>query len=187
MQLTLFPLTTFMTVVRAGRITGISYIDSTKLQVCHNARIQSHKLFKGLAQRGKTSTGWFYGFKLHIIVNDYGEIISFLLTPGNVSDSKLDVVLKLAKKLYGNSLVIEDIFLAASVTRIKKNMENKLMEFEDKILLNMREMIESVINLLEKKAQVEHTRHRSAKKFLANITAAIVAYTLLRKKSIYWA
>ncbi len=110
-----------------------------------------------------------------------------------VSDSKLDVVLKLAQKLYGklfgdrgyiSSGLFETLYNKGIklVTRIKKNMKNKLMEFEDKVLLNMRGMIESVINLLKQKAQVEHTRHRSAKNFLTNIAAAIVAYTFFEKK-----
>ena len=56
-----------------------NYIDSTKLVVCHNRRIRRNKVFKGLAARGKSSMGWFYGFKLHIIVNEYGQIVSFFI------------------------------------------------------------------------------------------------------------
>ncbi|WP_339041942.1 transposase [Candidatus Lariskella endosymbiont of Hedychridium roseum] len=60
----------------SGSKTGKYYIDSTKLEVCHNMRIRRHKVFKDIAKRGKTSTGWFFGFKLHIIMNDCGEIIN---------------------------------------------------------------------------------------------------------------
>ncbi len=66
---TVFHLCAYLS-TRKGRVTGISFVDSTPLKVCHNLRIKSHKVFKGLAQRGKTSTGWFYGFKLHIIINE---------------------------------------------------------------------------------------------------------------------
>jgi hypothetical protein len=76
-----------------------NYIDSTKLVVCHNRRIRRNKVFKGLAARGKSSMGWFYGFKLHLIVNEHGEIISFFITPGNVPDNNIETVIKLARKM----------------------------------------------------------------------------------------
>src|SRR5699024_3437730 len=69
-----------------GDCTGISYIDSTKIAVCHNKRIYRHKVFKGLATRGKSSMGWFYGFKLHAIINHKGELVSVKVTAGNTDD-----------------------------------------------------------------------------------------------------
>ena len=69
-----------------GKCTGISFVDSTLLRVCRNQRIHMHKVFKGIAQRGKCSLGWFYGFKLHLICNDKGEILNFMITPGDVDD-----------------------------------------------------------------------------------------------------
>ncbi len=78
------PLTRYLRHACLGTCTGITFIDSTTLAVCKNPRIHCHKTFAGLAQRGKTSTGWFYGFKLHLIVNDRGKLIDFVLTPGNV-------------------------------------------------------------------------------------------------------
>ena len=80
---------------------GLSFIDSTKLVVCNNLRIYSHKVFKGVAARGKTSTGWFYGFKLHIVINHVGEIVSFFITPGNVNDRNKNVIDRLTKNLKG--------------------------------------------------------------------------------------
>ncbi len=82
-----------------GTCIGISFIDSTALAVCKNSRIHSHKVFAELAQRGKTSTGWFFGFKLHLIFNDRGELLNVLLTPGNVDDRK--PVSKMVRKLFG--------------------------------------------------------------------------------------
>ena len=84
----IIPLTLFLKLCCAARCTGISYIDSFALKVCNNRRIYSHKVFKDSAQRGQTSVGWFYGFKVHMIVNHLGEIIEFAITPGNVADNR---------------------------------------------------------------------------------------------------
>ncbi len=67
-----------------GTCTGLSIADATPLVVCHNLRIKRHKVFKGIAQRGKSSTGWFYGFKLHAVINHQGELLAIKVTPGNV-------------------------------------------------------------------------------------------------------
>ena len=72
----LIPLTCYLN-TRKGKNTGISFVDSTTLKVCHNRRIPSHKVFKDIAKRGKNSIGWFYGFKLHLIVNECGELRLF--------------------------------------------------------------------------------------------------------------
>src|SRR5207249_4772829 len=71
---------------RFGQCSGISFIDSTKISVCHNRRIWSHKVFKALAKRGETCVDWFYGFKLHLVVNDCGELLAVKITAGNVDD-----------------------------------------------------------------------------------------------------
>jgi hypothetical protein len=67
-----------------GQCTGISFLDSTSLKVCHNRRIQQHKVFEDMAERGKTSVDWFFGFKLHLVVNELGELLNLTLTPGAV-------------------------------------------------------------------------------------------------------
>jgi hypothetical protein len=64
-----------------GTCTGVSFLDATALAVCDNHRIAQHHVFQGFAQRGKTSTGWCFGFKLHVLVNDRGELLNFALPP----------------------------------------------------------------------------------------------------------
>ena len=81
----LIPLGVYLN-TRKGRVTGISFIDSTSLIVCHNRRIHSNCVFKELAKRGKNSIGWFFGFKLHVIINDEGELLAFKLTPANTDN-----------------------------------------------------------------------------------------------------
>ena len=80
-----------------GECSGISFIDATSLKVCHNRRIPRHRVFSNLAARGKTSVDWFFGFKLHLVVNECGELLNFTLTPGNIDDRK--PVLELLKDL----------------------------------------------------------------------------------------
>ena len=82
------PLALFIRKVLLGKCTGISFVDSTPLRVCRNQRIHIHKVFKGIAQRGKCSMGWFFGFKLHLICNEKGELLNFMITPGDVDDRK---------------------------------------------------------------------------------------------------
>lgn len=177
-----------------GECTGISFIDSTKIAVCKNQRIHQHRQFKGIAQRGHTSTGWFFGFKLHIIINDKGEIISFQLTRGNVADNNENLLIKLCKdlfgKLYGDkgyivkASVFEKLFMdgVQLITKIKRNMKNKLMSAYDKIMLRKRSVIECVMDSLKNICQLEHSRHRSIHGFIINIFAAIGAYHFLPKK-----
>ncbi len=176
---------------RKGRCTGIAFIDSTPLVVCHNRRIASHKVFAGWAARGKTSMGWFYGFKLHLIVNDEGELLAFGLTPGNVDDRQ--PVPALTKQLFGQlfgdrgyiSQALHDILFAQGLellTKIRKNMKNRLMRLWDKLLLRKRALIESINDQLKNISQIEHTRHRSVTGFMVNLVAGLVAYTYQPKK-----
>jgi hypothetical protein len=193
MEQALVPLLLYMTKFRTGKCTGISFIDSTTLDVCHNRRIHSHKVFKGIAERGKSSTGWFYGFKLHLVINDKGEILSFYLTPGNVDDRDLKVIEPLAKELFGKlfgdkgylSNKISDILFSKGIqliTKLKKNMKNKLMHMEDKILLRKRAIIETINDHLKNICQIEHSRHRSFTNFIVNIVSGLIAYSFLPKK-----
>ena len=174
-----------------GSCTGISFVDATSIKVCHNRRIERHKTFKGLAARGKTTMGWFYGFKLHLVVNEYGEILSFQLTPGNVDDRK--PVPFLSKGLFGKlfadrGYISQDLFTrlfqedVQLITGIRKNMQNRLMPWVDKLLLRKRSIIETINDQLKNISQIEHSRHRSFANFFANLIAGLIAYCLQPKK-----
>lgn len=176
---------------RRGSITGIAFIDSTALSVCHNKRIVRNKVFKGFAKRGKTTTGWFYGFKLHLIINDKGEILAFQVTPGNISDvSMLESLTKgLSGKLFGDKGYISEKITQKLLkkgitlfTTLKSNMKNKFITIKDKILLRKRSLIETVNDQLKNISQIEHSRHRSPSNFLINLLAGIAAYTHKPKK-----
>jgi len=173
--------------------TTANYIDSTKLVVCHNRRIRRHKVFRGLAARGKSSMGWFYGFKLHLIVNERGEIVSFFITPGNVPDNNIETVAKLARtmsgKLFGDrGYISKDLFAALwqqgvqLITGIKRNMKNRLLPLMDKIMLRGRSIIETINDQLKNQEQIEHTRHRSPVNFGINLFSGLIAYQLQPKK-----
>jgi IS5 family transposase len=176
-----------------GECSGVSYVDSTPLRVCHNARIHSHKVFLGQAARGKTSTGWFFGFKLHLVINEAGEIIALTLTPGNVDDRT--PLPKLAADLFGKlfgdkgylSQPLTESLLKTGltlITRRRKNMKNQapLLPLLDALLLRKRGLIDSVIGQLKHKEQIEHSRHRRWTGFLANLLAGLIAYCLRDNK-----
>jgi len=176
-----------------GKCSGISFWDSTPLEVCDPRRINSHKVFEGVAKRGYSSTGWFYGFKLHIAINDQGEIIAFCLTSGNVNDKDWNVISKLSKEMYGKVFADKGYLSAALfeklyangiqlITKLKKNMKNRIMDIHDKILLRKRAVIECVNDFLKNICQIEHSRHRSIANFIVNVIAGLVAYSFIPKK-----
>ncbi len=186
----LLPLCAYLDTCR-GRCTGISFVDSTPLAVCHNRRIEQHRVFAGLAQRGKNSVGWFYGFKLHVVVNDCGELLACQLTPGNVDDRQ--PLSQMAQHLFGKligdkgylSQRLFEVLLAQGVellTPIKKNMKNRLVPLSDKWLLRKRAIIETIHDQLKNISQIEHSRHRSCANFLVNLLAGLLAYCHQPKK-----
>src|SRR2546423_1885014 len=171
---------------RKGKSVGVAFIDSLPLAVGHNRRIPSHKVFAEVAERGKSSVDWFYGFKLHLIVNDQGELLAFHLTPGNVADRK--PVPKLARGLYGKlfgdrgyiSKALQEVLGEQNlqlITKIKKNLKKRLRSVWDQLLLRKRALIETINDQLKNICQIEHSRHRSTTNFLVNVMAALIAYT----------
>lgn len=183
----------FLKMFCLGKCTGISYIDSTPIRVCHIKREKQHKVFKGLAQKGQCSLGWFYGFKLHLIINDKGEILDFIITPGNIDDRKPLSDMNLHKRIFGKLFgdkgyiskdLFEKLFIDGVhlITKIKKNMKNSLMLLQDKIALRKRALIETVNDELKNICQVEHTRHRSFNNFITNLLSGLIAYSFFDKK-----
>lgn len=176
-----------------GECTGVSFGDSTPIRVCNNKRIFNHKVFKGIASRGKSTMGYFYGFKLHLIINDLGQILNFQITQANVDDrtplKQGNILKKIWGKLYGDkgyvskkltqTLFNDGIHL---VTGIRKNMKNQLMPLFDKIMLRKRSIIETINDQLKNICMIEHSRHRSFHNFINNLIAGLIAYHFLPKK-----
>jgi hypothetical protein len=189
----LMPMTIFLKTCCLGTCSGISFVDSTSIRVCNNKRIKRNKVFNGIAEVGKSTMGWFYGFKLHMVINDRGEILNFAITQANVDDRdplKNESFLKAVfgklfadkgyiSEKFTNILFVNDIHL---VTSIRNNMKNSLMSMSDKILLRKRSVIETVNDELKNICQLEHSRHRSFANFIANILAGLIAYSFLPKK-----
>lgn len=169
-----------------GNCTGISFIDSTPLRVCDNHRIKRHRVFKDIAERGKCSMGWFYGFKLHLVVNEYGQLLAFTLTPGNVNDREPVPTLtaELFGKLFGDKGYLSQALFqelweegVQLITGIRANMKNKLMPITDKLLLRKRFIIETINDQLKNVSQIEHSRHRKPLHFFMNVLASLIAYS----------
>jgi hypothetical protein len=175
-----------------GACTGVSFVDSTKLAVCHNRRIRQHRVFRGLAARGKTSVDWFFGFKLHMVFNDCGELLTFRLTPGNVDDRA--PVPQFAKQLFGKLFgdkgylsqplqeQLQRLFGVELITPRRKNMKQVEQPLLDKLLLRKRAIVETIIDQLKNISQIEHTRHRSPVNFLVNLMCGLIAYGHQPKK-----
>jgi hypothetical protein len=181
----------FYLVCKQGDCTGISFIDATSIKVCHNLRIRSHKVFAGSAARDKSSTGWYYGFKLHLAVNEKGEILGFYLTAANVDEREpADWITQgLTGKLIGDkgyiSQTLFEKLMARGlklITKLRSNMKNRLLEMEDKLLLRKRAIIETVNDQLKNISNIEHSRHRSLWNFLGNLASGLIAYCLKEKK-----
>ena len=186
----LVPLCGYFTHLK-GKPTGISFVDSTSLKVCHNLRIPRHKVFDGIAARGKGTMGWFYGFKLHLIINHTGDILAIKLTPGNVDDRKPvpELTDNVFGKLYGDKGYISKALTGKLfeknvelITNVKKNMKARLISLWDRAILSKRFIIETINDQLKNISQIEHSRHRSLHGFMLNLMGGIIAYCLKEKK-----
>ena len=175
-----------------GKNTGISFVDSTSIAICHNKRIQRNRVFQGIATRGKSTMGWFFGFKLHLVVNDQGELLAFQLSKGNTDDRKPMPVLiqELTGKLFGDrGYISKELFETCwqkgvhLVTSVRRNMKNTLLPLADKLLLRKRFIIETINDQLKNISQIEHSRHRSVWNFFTNLLAGLSAYCHQPKKT----
>jgi hypothetical protein len=177
---------------RFGLCTSISFVDSTALAVCRNQRIHQHKVFEAIAARGKTTLGWFFGFKLHLIVNELGELLACQLTPGNVDDRKPlpTLVQRLFGKLFGDKGYLSQPLVEALLTEqnvqlitpARRNMQGHLLCYLDTLLLRKRAIIESIHDQLKNISQIDHSRRRSPLNFVVNLLAGLIAYSFQDKK-----
>lgn len=182
----------FTNTFRIGRSLGCYYADSKKLPVCDNLRIKSNKVFRGIACRSKSSTGWFYGLKLFLVINAYGEVMQCLITPAGIADNNFELMKKIFKNIKGHvfadkgflsKLAFEHFYHLGLkiVTTIRKNMKNKLMPMYEKLCRMKRGVIESVNDILMTICDIDHTRHRSPINAIAHAYAGVAAYTYLDK------
>ena len=190
MPRTIVPMCAYFSTLK-GKPTGIEFIDSTSLKVCHNIRIPRHKTFDGVAQRGKGTMSWFYGFKLHLIVNHHGEIVAAKVTTGNVHDTKPveELARNLPDKLYGDKGYLSKALEAnlfekgvQLITTVRKNMKSKAMSLWDRAMLSKRFIIETINDQLKNVSFIEHSRHRSVNGFTLSLMAGLVAYCLKENK-----
>lgn len=174
-----------------GRCTGISVVDSTPLAVCDNLRISRHKVFDGYAERGKSPTGWFSEFKLQVIINHLGEIISVRKISGNVDDraSVQDMANGIFGGLFSDKSYLSNLrkeklkYMRVNlITKVRRHMKKvKYTDFE-KTVLSKRFVIETIFDELKNLCQIEHSRHCSIINFIVNILSRLVAYFLMDKK-----
>ena len=176
-----------------GQCTVISYVDSTTLPVCHIKREKQHKVFKGIAQKSKSTMGWFFGFKIHLIINDKGEILSFCFSRANVDDRDTKIMAIMTKevfgKIFGDRGYIDQKLAeylwndgVELIYKRRKNMKSMNLSDTDKILLRKRALIETVNDELKNICSIQHTRHRSLQGFLNNAISALIAYQSFDKK-----
>ena len=152
----------------------------------------SHKVFDGIAQEGKTSTGWFFGLKIHLIINHLGDLIRVEITPGNVADHKHELLKKMLSGLkgtiFGDKGYLTKLFEffqnheLTLITKVKRNMKNKLITPDQRRILDKRGIVESTFDLLKSVCDVDHSRHRSPINALSHLFAGLIAYEFMDNK-----
>ena len=174
-----------------GTVTEYLFIDATPMAVCHNLREKRHKVFKGLAKKGRTSTGWFFGFKLHFVFNIHGEIVRMQITSGNINDRSpvMDLMKGISAKLIGDKGYISkklstELFAqkVTLITKIKKNMKNYLMDSTDKMMLMKRSFVETIFSSIKLLGTLIHHRHRSPINAFTHLFAGLINYQLRTDK-----
>lgn len=184
------PMCSYLT-SKLGKPTGIQFVDSTKIEVCHIMRAKRNKVFEGLAEHGKGTMGWSFGFKLHLIINHLGEIVALKLTKGNVDDRQpvSEMSESLFGKLYGDKGYISQALTGELlekgvelITTVRKNMKKKFISLWDRAILKKRFIIETVNDQLKNISYIEHSRHRSEHGFMLNLLGGLIAYCLKEEK-----
>jgi hypothetical protein len=189
----IIPLILFLKNKCIGKSRGVNFIDSTKVEVCHIKREKQNKVFAGIAEKGKSTLGWFFGFKLHLIINDKGEILSFCLTKGNVDDRDWKVLSSMTKDIFGKlfgdrgyvSKALSELLFQDGIqliTKVRKNMKKQNLSDTDAVLLRKRALIESVNDELKNICKLQHTRHRSFNGFMINLLSCLCANHFFPKK-----
>lgn len=184
------PMCSYLT-SKLGKPTGIQFVDSTKIEVCHIMRAKQNKVFEGIAEHGKGTMGWSFGFKLHLIINQLGEIVALKLTKGNLDDRQpiSEMAGALFGKLYGDKGYISQALTGELlekgvelITTVRKNMKKKFISLWDRAILKKRFIIETVNDQLKNISYIEHSRHRSAHGFMLNLLGGLIAYCLKEEK-----
>ncbi|MCG3745390.1 IS982 family transposase [Vibrio cincinnatiensis] len=184
------PMCSYLT-SKLGKPTGIQFVDSTKIEVCHIIRAKRNKVFEGIAEHGKGTMGWSFGFKLHLIINHLGEIVASKLTKGNVDDRQpvSEMAESLFGKLYGDKGYISQALTGELlekgvelITTVRKNMKKKFISLWDRAILKKRFIIETVNDQLKNISYIEHSRHRSEHGFMLNLLGGLIAYCLKEEK-----
>ena len=175
---------------------GIYFVDATKLPVCHSLRRKRNKVFKGIARSGKTSMGWFFGLKLHLVCNEHGELVSFKITSGNVADNNHETLKFLFKSIKGKVFgdrgyltKLKEHFLNKGLNviakykdKMYKKLKNKVAPTEDFLFSSKRGIIETINDLLKNNCDIWHTRHRSPANAIIHLVAGLIAYQLREVK-----
>lgn len=192
MRKVLKELIAYLVLLGLSKPSKANYIDSKKLPVCHIKREKQNRVFKGIARKGKSSTGWFFGFKLHVLLNQWGELVNFRITTGNVADNNKKLLgqmfhnfqgwvfgdrgywTKMLKELHDKGVEL--------IPKPKKNQEGLPISPEQKHYAKKRGVIESVFDLFQNAMNIDHTRHRSPVNFVVNLVSALIGYTFLDKK-----
>ncbi len=137
--------------------------------------------------------GWYYGFKLHLIINDKREVLSFCFSKANVDDRNQKILGIMTKNVFGKlfgdrgyiSQKLAEYLWKDGVELIykrRKNMKSMNLSDTDKILLRKRALIETVNDELKNMCSIQHTRHRSIQGFFNNAISALIAYQTFDKK-----